>query len=104
MFKIKIKVLEKVFDEYGVTIVMRRQKIQKTEWWKPGKVLSEKNITIWTTNESDLIKRIDFNPPHDWLVVNPSFRHYERDCREIGIKCVLKDKDMLKIANRILTF
>lgn len=104
MIKVKIRVLEKVFDKYGVTIVMRRQKIQKTRWWKTDKVLSFKDITIWTTNESDLIRRTDFNPPQDWLIVNPAFRHYEKDCREIDIKCVLKDEAMLKVANLILTF
>lgn len=103
MIEIKIKVLEKVFDYYGVTVVMRRQKIERTWWLLPGKILSSKDITIWTTTETDLVRRTDFNPPYDWLVVNSAFRHYEKDHLEIGIKCVLNDKPLLAVAKKVLT-
>lgn len=104
MIEIKIRVLEKVSDYYGTTLVMRRREVQKTKWWKPGKVISDKTITIWTTDEEDLIRRDDFHPLHDWLVVNSAFRRYGKDFMEIGIKGVLKDDVLRKVAKRVLTF
>lgn len=103
MIKVKIKVLENVSDDYGVTLVMRRRELKKTQWWKRAKVVQEKTITIFTTFEKGTVRWPNFEPLTNWLVVNPAFRYYEKDHMEINIRGILKDPELAKTANLVLT-
>lgn len=104
MIKTRYKVLEKVTDKFGMTLVVSQIKTKREKWCLRKKVISRKFITIWRTMETDLIIRPDFDPLTDWLVVDHKFRSWSKDQDTMVPVGPLENAVLFRIAMRELTF
>jgi hypothetical protein len=108
MKKRKIKVLEKVKDSCGITLVMEVSKIKKRRKFSFKRLFKFKRTTtktklivLWTTADRNLVRNLNFEPPKDWLKVNNDFRSFEKDKKTMDYE-ILDDQELLTLAQKEL--
>jgi hypothetical protein len=111
----KITVLDKVKDSYGITLVMKIDKLQRKKIFtykskltnfletliSGYKVTATKTVVLWTTADETLVRNRNFRPPKDWLIVNKDFRSFGRDRKTMEYR-ILDDPQLLIIAQKHL--
>lgn len=113
--KKRIVVLEIIKDSYGITLVMKIDKMKRKKIFTNRskiakfietliswpKVSSTKKVVLWTTADENLVRNRHFQPPKDWLIVNNDFHSFGRDKRTMDYR-ILDDPQLLIIAQKHL--